>query len=124
MAPTTEETLMPIYYPDILQQRSAPRTFTYGDKDVMLYALGIGLGADPLDERELPFVYEKGLRVVPTAATVLAAGGRASPPAPELPAGPPPTREKNLIGVPCGQKSELPPPLRASRTFSPPLRTH
>ena len=36
---------MAIYYPDILDQRTAARTFTYGDKDVMLYALGIGLGA-------------------------------------------------------------------------------
>ena len=65
---------MPIYYPDILEQKTEPRTFAYGDKDVMLYALGIGLGRDPMDERELPFVYEKDLKVVPTAATVLAAG--------------------------------------------------
>ena len=36
MAEANEEKPMPIYYPDILQQRSAPRTFTYGDKDVML----------------------------------------------------------------------------------------
>ena len=42
----------------------------------MLYALGVGLGADPMDEKELAFVYEKNLKVVPTAATVLAAGGR------------------------------------------------
>src|SRR5579872_7527972 len=68
---------MPIYYPDILQQRTAARTFTYGDKDVMLYALGIGLGADPMDEKELAFVYEKNLKVVPTAATVLTANSRA-----------------------------------------------
>ena len=65
---------MPIFYPDILDQKTAPRTFTYGDKDVMLYALGIGMGRDPMDERELPFVYEKNLKVVPPAATVLAAG--------------------------------------------------
>ena len=35
---------MPIFYPDILNQTSAARTFSYGDKDVMLYALGIGFG--------------------------------------------------------------------------------
>ena len=73
---------MPIYYPDILDQRTSARTFTYGDKDVMLYALGIGLGADPMNETELPFVYERGLKVVPTAATVLTGAnsqiGRAS----------------------------------------------
>src|ERR1051326_8900373 len=77
---------MPIYYPDILDQKTAARTFTYGDKDVMLYALGIGLGADPMDEKELAFVYEKNLKIVPTAATVLAAAnnrpaeGRPPPP--------------------------------------------
>ena len=68
---------MPIFYPDILDQRTAPRTFTYGDKDVMLYALGVGMGQDPMNETELPFVYEKNLKVIPTAATVLAAGARA-----------------------------------------------
>src|SRR5580698_11334931 len=81
---------MPIYYPDILDQRTAARTFTYGDKDVMLYALGIGLGADPMNEAELAFVYERGLKVAPTAATVLsAANNRAAEgrPAPELPPG-------------------------------------
>ena len=81
---------MAIYYPDILQQRTAARTFTYGDKDVMLYALGIGLGADPMDEQELAFVYEKNLKIVPTAATVLAAANNRPAegrPAPELPAG-------------------------------------
>lgn len=47
---------------------------TYGARDVMLYALSIGLGADPLDERALPFVFEGapgGLRVLPTFSAVL-----------------------------------------------------
>ena len=70
---------MPIFYPDILDQKTAPRTFTYGDKDVMLYALGIGLGADPMDEKELAFVNEavleqRSLKVVPTFASVAAWG--------------------------------------------------
>lgn len=59
---------------EALAAKPEPRPFSYGDKDVMLYALGIGMGADPMNERELPFVYEKGLKVVPTAATVLTAG--------------------------------------------------
>ena len=114
---------MPIYYPDILQQRTAPRTFTYGDKDVMLYALGIGLGADPLDERELAFVYEKGLRVDPTAATVLAAGGRASRPAPEVAAGLRVSEINYLMVVHGEQKVELHRPLAASGTFTAASRT-
>lgn len=48
----------------VARQRVTPR-------DVMLYALGVGLGADPLDEAQLPFVYEEGLRVLPTMAITL-----------------------------------------------------
>jgi acyl dehydratase len=112
---------MPIYYPDILDQRTGARTFTYGDKDVMLYALGIGLGADPMDEQELAFVYERGLKIVPTAATVLAAAnnraaeGRA---APELPAGHRQSQMNFLMMVHGEQKVELHKPLPTSGTFT------
>ena len=41
-------------------------------KDTIPYALGLGLGADPMDERQLRFVYEKDLLALPTIATVLA----------------------------------------------------
>ena len=44
---------------------------TYGPKDCMLYALGVGLGQDPMNEDELAFVYEKNLKVLPTMAAVL-----------------------------------------------------
>jgi acyl dehydratase len=44
---------------------------TYGEKDSMLYALGLGLGCDPLDEQQLSFVYEKHLKALPTMAVVL-----------------------------------------------------
>ncbi|MGA0602889.1 MaoC/PaaZ C-terminal domain-containing protein [Caulobacter sp. KR2-114] len=115
---------MPIYYPDILDQKSAPRTFTYGDKDVMLYALGIGLGADPMNETELPFVYEKGLKVVPTAATVLASGaGRNAGPAPDMPAGHRPSQINFLMVVHGEQKVELHKPLAAGGTFTATSRT-
>ncbi|WP_323000340.1 MaoC/PaaZ C-terminal domain-containing protein [Castellaniella sp.] len=43
----------------------------YDERDVILYALGIGLGADPLDPRQLRYVYEDGLRVFPSMAAVL-----------------------------------------------------
>jgi acyl dehydratase len=48
---------------------------SYGAKDCILYALGVGLGLDPVNEDELPFVYEKNLKVLPTQATVLASPG-------------------------------------------------
>lgn len=44
---------------------------TYTAKDTILYALGLGLGSDPLDENQLRFVYEDGLQALPTMAVVL-----------------------------------------------------
>jgi acyl dehydratase len=117
---------MPIYYPDILQQRAAARTFTYGDKDVMLYALGIGLGVDPMNETELPFVYERALKVVPTAATVLASNNSRTAegrPAPELPAGHRQSQMNFVMMVHGEQKVELHKPLPSSGTFTAESRT-
>jgi acyl dehydratase len=116
---------MPIFYPDILDQKSPARTFTYGDKDVMLYALGIGLGADPMNAAELPFVYERGLKVVPTAATVLAAGARARPGQAESEQAPGHrvSQLNYLLVVHGEQKVELHRPLPASGTFTAQSRT-
>jgi acyl dehydratase len=44
---------------------------SYGEKDSMLYALGLGVGYDPMDQQQLDFVYEKNLKVLPTMAVVL-----------------------------------------------------
>jgi len=44
---------------------------TITPRDVMLYALGVGLGADPLDEAQLRFVYEDGLQPLPSMAITL-----------------------------------------------------
>jgi acyl dehydratase len=48
---------------------------SYTARDVMLYALGIGIGSDPLDEGQLRFVYEKDLQTVPSMASVLGSPG-------------------------------------------------
>jgi 3-hydroxyacyl-CoA dehydrogenase/3a,7a,12a-trihydroxy-5b-cholest-24-enoyl-CoA hydratase len=43
----------------------------YDERDLALYALGVGAGKDPLDSKELPYVYElagAGFRMVPTFA--------------------------------------------------------
>jgi acyl dehydratase len=48
---------------------------SYTARDTMLYALGVGLGADPMDERQLRFVYEEHLQALPTLAAVLAYPG-------------------------------------------------
>ncbi|MFN3348433.1 MaoC/PaaZ C-terminal domain-containing protein [Pseudorhodoplanes sp.] len=61
--PLDPDKLLALRIPDIEQ--------SYSEKDVILYALGIGLGRDPLDTRELSYVYEKKLRVLPTFPVVL-----------------------------------------------------
>ena len=43
----------------------------YTFKDTILYALGVGLGAKPLDPRHLRFLYEDGLLAMPSMANVL-----------------------------------------------------
>lgn len=43
----------------------------YDFKTTILYALGIGFGAEPLDPNHLRFLYEDGLVAVPTMANVL-----------------------------------------------------
>ncbi len=48
---------------------------TLTPKDCILYALGVGLGSDPTDERQLRFLFEKDLRALPTMAAVLAYPG-------------------------------------------------
>lgn len=65
---------MPIHYESAKALVSQNEPFAYTDRETMLYALGIGLGADPMNRAELPFVYEQGLRAVPTQATVSAWG--------------------------------------------------
>jgi acyl dehydratase len=65
-----------IDYEDLMSRRADDRPFRYSDTQMMLYNLSVGMGRDPLDPVELPFVFEQpGLRVVPTAAAVLGGGG-------------------------------------------------
>jgi acyl dehydratase len=40
-------------------------------RDTILYALGVGLGADPCDEQQLRYVYEEKLQALPTMAIIL-----------------------------------------------------
>lgn len=47
---------------------------SWNERDVMIYALGLGLPSDPLDERQLAFVYEKNLAVLPTFLSSLVLG--------------------------------------------------
>ena len=64
---------MALNYDELMSTVQTDLPFSYTDADTMLYALSIGMGNDPLDLRELPYVYEQGepLKTVPTLATVL-----------------------------------------------------
>src|SRR5690348_9770416 len=66
-------------YDELKALKNLGQKYSYTDRDVMLYAYGIGLGADPMDEKELAFVNEaaatpRALKVVPTFASVAAWG--------------------------------------------------
>lgn len=63
--------MMGIEYDKLLALKIPEVEQTYGAKDCILYALGVGLGLDPLNEHELPFVYEKNLKVLPSQASVI-----------------------------------------------------
>jgi len=62
---------MPLNYDKLINWSAEAVDQCYSTKDTILYALGIGLGQDPLDQKQLPFVYEKNLRSLPTMATIL-----------------------------------------------------
>jgi len=62
---------MAINYDKLLALKIPDAEHTYTAKDTMLYALGVGLGHDPLDLKQLDFVYEKNLKPLPTFSAVL-----------------------------------------------------
>src|SRR5437868_14184628 len=70
---------MPIKDDELMRLKNLGQKYAYSDREVMLYACGIGMGADPMDEKELAFVNEacatpRALKVVPTFASVAAWG--------------------------------------------------
>ncbi len=66
---------MPLNYDALMGTKMADKPSNYGEKEAMLYALGVGFGTNPEDEAELPFVFEgRSLRTVPTMASILTPG--------------------------------------------------
>lgn len=62
----------------LLSREFPVQEHTYTENDTIYYALGLGLGMDPTDRRQLRYVYEQiegGLAVLPTMAVVLAYPG-------------------------------------------------
>lgn len=62
---------MAIDYHRLMARPFPDKVHAYTSRDTMLYALGVGLGGDPLDQGQLGFVYEKNLKALPSMACVL-----------------------------------------------------
>ncbi len=50
---------MPIKYDELMALKNLGQKYAYGDREVMLYAYGIGMGADP-DGREGTRLRQRG----------------------------------------------------------------
>ncbi len=73
---------MALNYERIMAYRPADIPVSYGERECIIYALGIGLGMNAVDPGELKFVYERaGLEAFPTMAVVLGWPGRMTDPA-------------------------------------------
>lgn len=66
---------MAIDYDALMSRKFPVVTHAYIKRDAVLYALSIGIGFDPVDERQIPYVYEERLQIFPTMAAILAYPG-------------------------------------------------
>jgi acyl dehydratase len=66
---------MPLDPQKLLNWTFAETEHSYTEKDTILYALGLGCGADPEAPDDLRFVFERDLLALPTMAVVLAYPG-------------------------------------------------
>ena len=65
---------MPINYEELLQGQANDVAYSYGDRETMLYNLGLGMSRDQLNTEELHFTFEKGLKTIPTMAALFGGG--------------------------------------------------
>ena len=64
---------MPLDYDKLMATEVVDLPLSYNDSEAILYALSVGMGRDPVDLKELPYVYEQGgaFKTMPTLASVL-----------------------------------------------------
>jgi|SRR5215831_5192834 len=72
---------MALNYERIMAYSPGPLDASYDEQRCILYALGIGIGMDPLDSEQIKFVHERELKAFPTLASVLGWMGRLTDPA-------------------------------------------
>jgi acyl dehydratase len=66
---------MTIVYDKLLALKIPDVERSYTERDPIFYALSLGLGQDPVNPDELPFVYEENTKVLPTFPVVAAQPG-------------------------------------------------
>ncbi|MGH8786887.1 MAG: MaoC/PaaZ C-terminal domain-containing protein [Cupriavidus necator] len=66
---------MAIVYKDLKAWAFPEEVSAYTDNDCIRYALSLGFAADPLNAKDLPFVHEDGLRIVPTILATIGSPG-------------------------------------------------
>ena len=66
---------MAIDYEDMMSRAPLEGTYSYGDRETMLYNLGLGMSRDQLDPEELRYTFEKDLKTIPTMAALFGTGG-------------------------------------------------
>jgi acyl dehydratase len=58
-------------YESLMALSPPPFRIAWTERDVMLHAVAVGMGRHPADPRELPYVYERNLTVLPSFLSVL-----------------------------------------------------
>ena len=59
-----------ITYDELMARRRVSQRHSYNAEMAQLYALGVGMGMDPRDERQIDFVLEDRMKVLPSFASV------------------------------------------------------
>ncbi len=65
---------MPINYDEIMQGAASDIPYSYGDRETMLYNLGLGMSHDQLNAEELHYTFENDLKTIPTMAALFGGG--------------------------------------------------
>lgn len=76
---------MPIDLDKALGAELEPIEFSWTSSDIQLYHLGLGAGADPMDERELRYLIDDTPQVLPTFGNVAASFHMTEPPKVQFP---------------------------------------
>ncbi len=67
------EPAMTLNYEKLIATHSNDIEHSYGDVEAILYAQSIGFGRNPIDRKELSYVYEQGRRPLLTVPTLASA---------------------------------------------------